>query len=104
MPASSTAAPAPTAPPPAPAPASNSINMAGNIGSNNCLPTAAIFSRFVGHGRVVSQNWWEKDLPGDSYAWGTLSLPANAIKFIVISLSLSLHLLAIYSHYNANIH
>lgn len=42
MPASSTAPPAP------PAPASNSINMAGNIGSNNCLPTAAIFSRFVG--------------------------------------------------------
>lgn len=35
--------------------------MARNIGSNNCLPTAAIFSRFVAGRRVAC---------GESWLWG----------------------------------
>lgn len=65
MPASSTAPPAP----PASAPASNSINMAGNIGSNNCLPTAAIFSRFVGRWACG-----KSELVGEGLARGQLRL------------------------------
>lgn len=64
-----------------------------NIGSNNCLPTAAIFSRFVASRRVACGESWSGggvvregccpaasllgfgELPGDSYVWGPLSLP-----------------------------
>lgn len=89
--------------------------MARNIGSNNCLPTAAIFSRFVADRRVASHGQGKGEVREGCLTccitfgvWGVargqlrlgnaffafavavvgrqVTLNGNAIKFIVISL------------------
>lgn len=87
--------------------------MARNIGSNNCLPTAAIFSRFVASRRVACGESWFwggvvregccpaasllgfGELPGDSYVWGALSLP---LLLLLLLLDVKLYLTVMLSN------